>query len=98
MIGIEGEPLLTGFEEKSFPGFQQEGFQFVDDCRFQITFGVVSVLIKPEEFENIGIFEHILRISNDLSFICKGFYPLLIPAECEPFVDAGVELPLEFGK
>jgi hypothetical protein len=50
MVGIEGEPFLPGFKEKSFAEFQEKNFQFVDDCRFQIALGVVRVLIKPEEF------------------------------------------------
>jgi hypothetical protein len=98
MVGIEGEPFLPGFKEKSFAEFREKYFQFIDDGGFEIAFGIVRILIKPEKFKNIGIFEHILRISDDLSFICKGFYPLFVPAECEPFVDTGVELPFELRK
>ena len=79
MVCIEGEPFLPGLEEEAFAEFQQECFEFVDDGRFEITLGVVRVLIKPEEFENIGIFEHVLRISDDLSFICEGLLPLFYP-------------------
>jgi hypothetical protein len=28
----------------------------------------------------------------------EGFYTFFIPAECESFVDPGVELPFELGK
>ena len=34
IVGIEGEPFLPGFEEKSFAEFQEKYFQFIDDGGF----------------------------------------------------------------
>lgn len=73
------------FKKKSFAEFQEEGFQFIDDSGFEIALGVVCFLIEPKEFEDIGIFEHVLRISDDLSFVRERFYPAFIPAECKSF-------------
>ena len=50
MVGIESEPFLPGFEEKSFTQFQEEDFQFIDDGRFDIALGVMRILIEIEEF------------------------------------------------
>jgi hypothetical protein len=41
-------------------------------CRMNFT------LIEPEEFENIRIFEHVLRIADDLPFIRKGFHSFFL--------------------
>src|SRR5208337_5226916 len=55
-------------------------------------------LIESEEFENNGIPDHVFGLFNSVPFLCESRDPFFIPAECEPFVDPGVELPSELGK
>ena len=55
-------------------------------------------LIESEEFKD----NRILSISSGFSMmfpICaRSFYSLFIPAQGEPFIDPGVELPFKLGK
>jgi hypothetical protein len=83
-------------EEEPFTEFQEEGFKFVDYGGFDITFGVVCFLIEPEKFKDNGILEYILRLFDNVAFLCEISDTIFIPAECEALIDSGVELSFEF--
>ena len=96
VVFVEGEPLLPGLEEKAFPEFQQKVFKLVDDGGFEIGFGIPRFFIKPKEFQHIGFFEKVLRVGDGLSFSGQFADSFLVPAQRQPFIEAGIELAFEF--
>ena len=50
VVVVEGESFLAGLEEESLAEFEEEGFQLIDDGRFEILFGIVRAFVEAEEF------------------------------------------------
>ena len=92
MVFLEGEPLLPCLEKKAFSEFQQEMFDLADDGEFQVGFGISGLFIQPEKFQNIRVFEQVLRLADDLP--PAGQFPdaFLVPAQSQPLKQSGVEL------
>ena len=96
VVGIEGKPLLSRFEEEPFAQLKEKRLQFVDDGRFEIDLSVAGLLVQAEKFKNIWVFEHILWLLDDVAGVGEGSHTAPVPAERKPLIQAGVELPFEF--
>jgi hypothetical protein len=69
--------------------------ELVDDGSFQIAFGIGGALLQAEELEDIGLLEQIGWLVDGVSFAGKPADALLVPAESEALVEAGIELAFE---
>ena len=96
VVLVEGEALLAGLEEKALAQFEQEVFELVDDGGFQVGFGIARLFVEAEEFEDVGFFEHVLGLDDDLPFVGKSADAFLVSAESETFVKAGGDLAFQF--
>src|SRR6185437_12762710 len=95
MFLVEGEAALPSLEEEALAKFEQEALDLADDGGFKIRFGIPCLLIKAEEFEYQRLFQQVLYLGNNVSLLGELTDPLLVAAERETFVEAGVELPFE---
>ena len=95
VLFVEGEPLLPGLEEETFPQFEQELFNVGNDGRFQIGLGVAGLFLDAKKLQNVGVFEQVLRLGDVLPFPRQVTYCLLVAAEGQPLIEAGVELAPE---
>src|ERR1035438_10513122 len=96
MVFVEGESLLARLEEEAFAHFQQEMLDLADDGGFQVGLRITAALIQAEELQNQGLLQQIIRLPNGLPFPRQPPNAFFVPAEGEAFVEAGIELALEF--
>jgi hypothetical protein len=96
VLFVEGEALLARFEEEAFAEFEEEMFDPVDDCGFQVGFGVASALVEAEEFEDQWLLEQVDRPGDGLSFLGVAANAVFVATGGKALVEAGIELAAEF--
>ena len=70
--------------------------ELVDDGRFQVGFGIGGFLIESEKLQDVGFFQEIVRSADDLAVLRQLSDSALVPAQRQAFIEAGVELALQF--
>jgi len=98
VIFIKGEAFLSGLEKEAFSQFQEKVLQFVDDSGFKIGLGVFCLFVEPQKLQHVRLFQQISRLGDDLPLFCQPPYLIFIPTQRQPFIQACVELALEFGQ
>lgn len=96
MIFVEAEAFLTGLEEEAFAEFEEKLLEFVDNGGFEVVFGVVWGLGEFEEFEDVGIFNDVAGVLNDLALGGEAFDFVGVTAEGETIVEGCGDLSIEF--
>jgi hypothetical protein len=95
VVAVEREPLLAGFEQEALTQLQQEILQSVDDGLLQVRLRIATFFFQPQELQNIRLLEEVFRLRDDLAFLRKTLDPILVPAQSQPFVQAGGLLTLQ---
>ena len=95
MFLIEGEALLARFKEEAFAHLEQEIAHAGDDGVLQLGFRVSFLRLEPEKFEGDGVFNHICRFFDRLPFVSEAHDFILISAESQALIQAGVHLALQ---
>ena len=81
VVVVEGEAFLAGFEEKAFPEFEQERFQFADDGGFEVIFRVAGMVGEAEEFRSL---RDTVQVVGFLLSVGIFLSPILFPASMFP--------------
>ena len=98
MLVVEAEALLPRLEQKALAEFEQELAEAVDDGAFQIGVGLAALFGQAEKFQHQRFLEQVLRLTDDLAFARQLADAFLVAAQGQPFVEAAVELALEFAQ
>ena len=96
MFFIKGKSNLPSNKSKTLAQFQQELLQMVNNPALHLALRVFGQFLKPQKFEDIGIFYHICRCFKDLPLKRKSIYLVLISAKCQPLIERTVELTFQF--
>ena len=89
---VDAHRVLTTHEAKIAAQFGKKLLQVLDDCGFQILFGVG--VLEAQEVEQVRVFESIF-ITDEFalrSLLLNGDQLGGIPRKCDAFVEGGVHL------
>ena len=96
MIFFKAEAFLASLEEKTFAEFEEKLLEFVDNGGFEVVFGVVWGLGEFEEFEDVGIFDDVWGVLDDLALGGEAFDFVGVTAEGKTIVEGSGDLAIEF--
>ena len=95
MLFVKSEALLASFEKESLAHLQQEIAHAGDDGILQPGFRVGFLRFEAQELQRDGAFDDIGGFGNGLPLAGEAHDLLLVAAECQALVQAGVHLPLQ---
>ena len=70
----------------------------LNDRRLEIRLGVSWSAFQAEKFEDVGLFEYVLRSGDTLTLTSKIMDRFLVATKCKPLVEACTELTFEISQ
>ena len=95
VLVVERDPPLTGHKTKPLPQLQQELLQVVDQCLFELRFGVPFLAFQPEELEDVRVADHLFGRCDEFAILSQLHHPRRIATETDALEEQAVELPLQ---